>query len=121
MKKCFIKWNLILGAVIPSIINAGTMQTSGPGNITVIRATSEYHESVPSGQTETIFKLDSGHVGCSYLGVNNNEKGFISLLLSAQAQSRKVTVWYYPDKFSPLWNTVCQAATIEVKYFTVQK
>jgi len=86
------------------------------GKITSMRTSSGYHESVPTGaETETIFKLSSEHAGCAWLGIKNSEQVFVSMLFSAQSQSKDIKVWYYTDKFSPVWKgAVCQAITIEI-------
>ncbi|WP_298770792.1 hypothetical protein [uncultured Shewanella sp.] len=111
------QFHLVLTAFLislPLFVSAATMKISGSGIVTTIRVTSEYNTSVLEGGSEMIFKLSSGHDGCDYLGVNSKDTAFVSLLLSAQAQSKAVTVWYYSDKFSPIWPNVCQAATIEL-------
>ena len=112
MYKNIFKITLIF--LISDITNAAFIQSS-PGQLTAMRTTSEYHGSVPAGMTETLFKLSSGHPGCEWLGVNNNDRAFVSMLISAQAQSTAVSIWYDNEKFSPIWGNICQAMTIEIK------
>lgn len=84
------------------------------GTVTEIRTSSTYHQSIQDQtELETIFKLSSGYTDCEWVGVNNTNAVFISLLLASKAQSKQVKVWYYRDKLSPKWSSVCQAITIE--------
>ena len=96
--------------------NAATIADS-EGTITKFRTSSSYDGSyIAAGlEPETLFTLSSEHVGCSWLGIKSTDKSFLSTLLSAQAQKKSVKVWYYSDKKSPLWASVCQAITIELK------
>lgn len=115
MKSSYFTKILILVTGFP-VYGFGATIEAVNGKITSMRTSSEYHESVPAGaERETIFKLNSAHAGCAWLGIKNSENAFVSMLLSAQAQSKEIKVWYYTDKFSPVWNgAVCQAITIEV-------
>lgn len=107
--------NIVLLTLVPVIASAGDM-ISAQGKISAMRTSSQYHESIPPEvEAETIFKLDSGLGDCAWVGVKNSENTFVSMLLSAHAQSKEVKVWFYRDKFSSLWGNVCQAITIEVK------
>jgi hypothetical protein len=114
MKLRLISFILSIACCTPAIA-AVVGETSG--TITSIRTSSVYHESIPSeAELETIFKLSNGFTDCQWVGVKNSDTAFISMILSAQAQSKEVRVWYYRDKYSPIWtNTVCQGITIELK------
>jgi hypothetical protein len=84
------------------------------GEISAMRTSAAYHESLNGALSETIFKINGAHNDCLWLGVQATDTVFITFLISAKAQNKKVRVWYYPSKKSALWSNVCQAITIEV-------
>ncbi len=100
---------------LPVFSIAQAIEATGPGKITVIRILSVYHQYVPENQTEIIFKISFSHAGCDWLGVNNKDQAFVSMILSAEAQDKEIKVWYYSELKSPIWETVCQASPIELR------
>lgn len=109
-----MKGFIFLLLVIPSFVNA-TSAKEVFGKISSMRTSSGYHESINAGNLEVIFKIDSGHSDCQWLGIKSSDETFTSLLIASQVQGNQIRVWYYPTKKSPLWSNVCQAITIETK------
>ncbi|WP_156804636.1 hypothetical protein [Gallaecimonas xiamenensis] len=110
-------WKLVvLGFALVSLQAVAAIVGETKGKVITIRTSSHYHESIPTdAETETIFKLSNSYVDCEWVGIKNSEAAFVSTLLASQAQSKEVSVWYYKDKYSPVWGNVCQAITIELK------
>lgn len=107
---------LLLFVPLFNVALAGTIsQTSG--KVVAVRSSTQYHELInQDSERETLIQLETPLDGCDWLGVKSSDSVFVSILLMAQTQSKPVRVWYYSDKFSPIWgDSVCQAITIEAK------
>jgi len=109
-----IKFIFSLTLILSTIANASTTEET-TGNISTIRTISQCNESVVDGQEEVIFKIPALTSPCVWLAVKATDSAYISALLSAQAQNKTVTVWYYTDVMSPIGQGVCKAKNLELK------
>lgn len=104
-----------MALVLQSHLSYASTIGNTSGKVAKLRTSSDYHLSIQEhSELETIFQLSNGFQDCEWVGVNNKNVAFISILLSAEARGKNVRVWYYRDKFSPKWSNVCQAVTIEI-------
>ncbi|MBL4703805.1 MAG: hypothetical protein JKY54_04750 [Flavobacteriales bacterium] len=99
--------------LLSSAALAGT-QVDASGTITSMRTQTTHHDTT-SARGETIFQISGSlAAGCDYLSLEAGNDTAISFLLSAQAQSKAVRVWYYSDVKSTAWSTACRVANIEL-------
>lgn len=85
------------------------------GKITALRTQTSHH-TIEATRGLVLVQLSTPlKGGCQWLSVEQGNTSTVSFLLSAQAQDRDITIWYYDDVKSKAWSTACQLVNIELK------
>jgi len=93
------------------LMSSEAMSASTSGEIKVLRATTS--DVVVSQQRMLFIKLSNAfHSACSWVTIGTDNSYFTSILLSAEARSKSVKIWY--DETNPAPGYLCTGNTIEI-------
>ena len=111
MKRLYLTAILL---IISGVTNAAN-QVLVTGTIKAMRTQTSHHANTDSHGEVILQMSGSLEEGCNWLSVEKENTAAVSFLLSAQAQQKEITIWYYDDVKSAAWSSACQLINIELK------